>query len=171
MRFEAEMRAAAVSLSLSGVIVTGPFVNMKHPDPRWATDELADPIKASLDRLHLAKIDLADEVVVVAPGGYIGDSTRAEIAYAEQAGKSVRYWGEKADAEVPQPGSTAALYLELVDTYGHCICSAVACYGDFDGDDDIKAGDECQLCHHLDPEWPCPAEEDADYPTPEGRAS
>lgn len=68
----------------------------------------------------------------------------------------------------PQPGSTAAAYLDLVATYGQCICNSVACYGDFDGDPDIKAGDECLLCHYLDVEWPCPAEDDADYPTTGG---
>jgi hypothetical protein len=92
MRFEEQMRAAAVDLSLEGHIVTGPFVNMKRPDPRWATDELADPIKVALDQLHFRKIDLADEVVVVSDEtGYIGDSTRNEIAYAEKHGKPVRH--------------------------------------------------------------------------------
>lgn len=92
MRFEEQMRAAAVDLSLEGSIVTGPFVNMKKPDPRWATDELADPIKVALDELHFRKIDLADDVVVVSDEtGYIGDSTRNEIAYAERYGKTVRY--------------------------------------------------------------------------------
>lgn len=44
-----------------------------------------------LDTLHLQKIDLADEVLVVNPGGYIGDSTRREINYALSHGKPVRY--------------------------------------------------------------------------------
>jgi hypothetical protein len=43
-----------------------------------------------LDTLHLRKIDLADEVLVVNPGAYIGDSTRREIAYARSLGKPVR---------------------------------------------------------------------------------
>lgn len=92
MKFEEQMRAAAVDLSLEGAIVTGPFVNMKRTDPRWATDELADPIKVALDELHFRKIDLADEVVVVSDeSGYFGSSTRNEIAYADQHGKAVRY--------------------------------------------------------------------------------
>ena len=44
-----------------------------------------------LDRQHLAKIDLADEIYVINVGGYIGDSTRREIAYAEFKGKSIVY--------------------------------------------------------------------------------
>lgn len=39
--------------------------------------------KEGLDVLHLRKIDLADAVFVVDPGGYIGESTSREIAYAE----------------------------------------------------------------------------------------
>ena len=44
-----------------------------------------------LDRQHLAKIDLADEIFVINVGGYIGDSTRREIAYAEFKGKTITY--------------------------------------------------------------------------------
>lgn len=45
----------------------------------------------ALDELHLRKIDMADEVLVVDVGGYYGDSTRREVAYAEMQGKPVRY--------------------------------------------------------------------------------
>lgn len=41
--------------------------------------------------LHLRKIDLADRVLVINVGGYIDDSTRKEIAYAEKIGKRVEY--------------------------------------------------------------------------------
>lgn len=44
-----------------------------------------------LDDMHLRKIDLADEIFVINVGGYIGESTRREIAYAEQTGKKVNY--------------------------------------------------------------------------------
>ena len=44
-----------------------------------------------LDELHLRKIDLADEVYVQNVGGYIGDSTANEIAYATSKGKPIRY--------------------------------------------------------------------------------
>jgi len=47
--------------------------------------------KAALDELHLRKIDLADEVLVLNVGGYIGDSTRREIAHAAEHGKPIRY--------------------------------------------------------------------------------
>lgn len=48
-------------------------------------------VKQMLDRLHFAKIDLADEILVVNAGGYIGSSTQREIAYARGNGKDVRF--------------------------------------------------------------------------------
>jgi hypothetical protein len=47
--------------------------------------------KVALDDLHMRKIDLADRVFVIDPGGYIGDSTRSEIEYAEQLGRPIEY--------------------------------------------------------------------------------
>ena len=47
--------------------------------------------KAMLDDMHKRKIDMADEIFVINVGGYIGESTRSEIAYAHAAGKPVRY--------------------------------------------------------------------------------
>jgi hypothetical protein len=47
--------------------------------------------KEMLDDMHKRKIDLADEIFVINVGGYVGESTRSEIAYAEAHGKPVRY--------------------------------------------------------------------------------
>lgn len=44
-----------------------------------------------LDDMHKRKIDIADEIFVIKVGGYIGESTRNEIAYAESQGIGVRY--------------------------------------------------------------------------------
>lgn len=52
-----------------------------------------DGKKAMLDRMHLAKIDLADEIFVINVDNYIGDSTRNEIEYAKSKGKRVRFLG------------------------------------------------------------------------------
>jgi len=48
-------------------------------------------LKKHLDELHFRKIDLADEVLVINIGGYIGENTRKEIEYAESTGKPVEY--------------------------------------------------------------------------------
>lgn len=50
--------------------------------------------KHALDELHKRKIDLADEVLVLNVGGYIGSSTRSEILYAGAEGKPIRYLEE-----------------------------------------------------------------------------
>ena len=47
--------------------------------------------KEMLDDMHLRKIDMADEIFVINVGGYIGESTRREIAYAEKTGKKINY--------------------------------------------------------------------------------
>lgn len=47
--------------------------------------------KIMLDELHLRKIDLSDEILVIDVGGYISESTRREIQYAKDTGKPVRY--------------------------------------------------------------------------------
>lgn len=47
--------------------------------------------KVALDELHKRKIDLADEVLILNVGGYIGDSTRSELAYAYAHSKPVRW--------------------------------------------------------------------------------
>ncbi len=47
--------------------------------------------KEMLDDMHKRKIDMADEIFVINVGGYIGESTRKEIEYAEKNGRVVRY--------------------------------------------------------------------------------
>ena len=47
--------------------------------------------KEQCDELHKRKIDLADEVLVLNVGGYVGESTRSEIEYAIGNGKPVKY--------------------------------------------------------------------------------
>lgn len=47
--------------------------------------------KARLDRLHLMKVSIADEVLVINVGGYIGESTRREIEEAIRWQIPVRY--------------------------------------------------------------------------------
>jgi hypothetical protein len=81
-RFSDEMRAANRELTFAGVIVLA---------PGEADGLITDEQKAALGALHLRKIDLADRVVVVSPGGYVGESTRREIAYARAAGKPVTF--------------------------------------------------------------------------------
>jgi hypothetical protein len=84
-RFRAEFVGVNRGLTMAGEIVVAPGVSAHDGDP------LTEQEKERLDALHLRKIDLADYVYVVNPGGYIGDSTRREIAYAKNTGKPVTY--------------------------------------------------------------------------------
>lgn len=45
--------------------------------------------KEMIDDMHKRKIDMADSIYVINVGGYIGESTRSEINYAEKTGKGV----------------------------------------------------------------------------------
>ena len=89
-RFADQMAAANRDLTLAGAIVLAPGVFLSTAD-REAGVSLEPAQKAALDDLHLRKIDLADRVLVVNPGGYIGESTSREIAYAHAAGKPVSF--------------------------------------------------------------------------------
>jgi hypothetical protein len=47
--------------------------------------------KQIFDELHMRKIDLADEILVLNVGGYIGESTNREIKYAKTISKPIRF--------------------------------------------------------------------------------
>lgn len=94
-RFMADMAEHDLRLTAAGQIVVRPGCNLKEPHPLWADPAVAEGLKPQLDALHRAKIRLADELLVV--GAYIGDSTRAEIAYARQLGKPVRFTHPEVD--------------------------------------------------------------------------
>jgi hypothetical protein len=89
-RFADEMLAVNRDLTFAGVIVVAPGVFTSLAD-REAGEGITDEQKAALDALHLRKIDLADRVLVVNPGGYLGESTSREIAYARATGKPVSF--------------------------------------------------------------------------------
>lgn len=52
--------------------------------------ELAD-VKQRLDKLHKRKIELADEVLILNVGGYIGESTYSELLHARALSKRIRW--------------------------------------------------------------------------------
>ena len=86
-RFKNEFLEAQKRLTLEGnVVITVGLFGHSGDDVVWT-----EGVKDMLDRQHLAKIDLADEIFVINVGGYIGDSTRREIAYAEFKGKTIKY--------------------------------------------------------------------------------
>ena len=86
-RFKDEFLEAQKRLTLEGnIVISVGLFGHSGDDEVWT-----EGVKDMLDRQHLAKIDLADEIFVINVGGYIGESTRREIAYAEFKGKSISY--------------------------------------------------------------------------------
>ncbi|MCW2735851.1 hypothetical protein, partial [Nocardioides sp.] len=77
-------------LTFAGAIVVAPGV-FTHSGERAPDETITDEQKTALDALHLRKIDLADRVLVINPGGYVGESTSREIAYARATGKPVSF--------------------------------------------------------------------------------
>ena len=94
-RFEAEFAELNQDLTIQGCIVIslGMFTLPDLTDDDGADD--TSEVEARLARVQLQKIRMADEVFVVDPGGYVGESTAREIAYAESLRKPVRYWSRK----------------------------------------------------------------------------
>ncbi|MBU7597754.1 hypothetical protein JGS22_009010 [Streptomyces sp. P38-E01] len=96
-RFMPEMGEADLRETAAGKIVVKPGCDLKSPHGLWSDPAGAEALKLRLDDLHRAKIRLADEALVV--GDYIGDSTRAEIAYARSLGKPVRFTHPEVDPD------------------------------------------------------------------------
>lgn len=90
-RFKDEFIEAQARLTLEGYIVLSVCI-YGHEDKDFKVD--ADQ-KRMLDNMHLRKIDLSDEILVINVGGYIGESTAKEIEYARKNGRLVRYLEEK----------------------------------------------------------------------------
>lgn len=92
-RFKEEFQEYQLRETLAGKIVLSIGCNMRddHELFRDMTPEELRLTKAMLDILHLRKIAMSDEIFVLNPGGYIGESTEREIEYAKSIGVKVRY--------------------------------------------------------------------------------
>ena len=88
-RFMDAFFEAGWKLTLDGYIVLSVGV-CKHAESHGG-EALGRNVADKLDELHLRKIDLADWVFVLNVGGYIGESTKHEIGYAESINKRVEY--------------------------------------------------------------------------------
>jgi hypothetical protein len=90
-KFKDAINSENKRLTMEGhvVISLGLFGHTDLPDYNWDTD--ATDLKTMLDKLHFQKIDMADWVHVVNVGGYYGESTKREIAYAKSVGKAVTF--------------------------------------------------------------------------------
>ena len=86
-RFKDQFLEAQKRLTLEGsIVISVGLFGHSGDDDVWKPG-----VKEMLDDMHLRKIDLAYEIFVINVGGYIGESTKREIAYAEKTGKTVNY--------------------------------------------------------------------------------
>lgn len=90
-RFKDEFEKANEAETLAGRVVlsVGFFAGMLTDAERRA--RLTPELKLALDELHIQKIELADEILVVNVGGYVGASTRREVWYAAMRNKPIRW--------------------------------------------------------------------------------
>ncbi|MBR3882988.1 MAG: hypothetical protein IKJ36_07000 [Clostridia bacterium] len=96
-RFKDEFMKAQKDLTLKGYIVisVGLFGHSGDQEVWENMDEgTLTKTKEMLDDMHKRKIDMADEIFVINVNGYIGDSTKSEIEYANKTGKKVNYLEE-----------------------------------------------------------------------------
>ena len=85
MRFEKEMQETAYYLETQkGYNILQCIYAVAGIEPT------AEDLKA-LELAHYQKIDISDGIYVLNIGGYIGESVRREIAYAQLQGKEIVY--------------------------------------------------------------------------------
>lgn len=97
-RFKEQFIEAQKRLTLEGriVISVGLFGHFGDQEVWDGMDEgTLSRTKEMLDDMHKRKIDMADSIYVINVGGYIGESTKSEIAYAKEHGKKIEYLEEE----------------------------------------------------------------------------
>jgi uncharacterized protein YkuJ len=98
-KFKNQFEQANAYLTLQGNIVIS-LAFFEQSEGFEITQEQAE----LLGSLHFRKIDISDEIFVINVDGYIGNSTKKEIEYAEKNGKVIRYYS---DGEVPSQYSNS----------------------------------------------------------------
>ena len=90
-RFYEQFQQANYNETMDGNIVLSVGFYPHRLEVHNQTVGCTEEQKIKLDELHKRKIDLADEILVLNIGGYIGNSTKSEIEYAKAHNKSIRY--------------------------------------------------------------------------------
>lgn len=89
-KFKNEFLKAQKELTLMGYIVISVGLFGHSGD----NEVWEDGIKEMLDDMHKRKIDMADAIMVIDVDGYIGESTKKEIEYAKNQGKSIFFYSD-----------------------------------------------------------------------------
>lgn len=92
-RYKDEFFVALENLTLAGniVMLPGYFGHQEGAIP------ISETVKENLDVLHKKKIDMSDIIYVINKDGYIGESTKSEIAYALAHNKEVLYYEDRGE--------------------------------------------------------------------------
>ncbi len=85
-KFEQEFAKVQFDLTLQGNIVLSLPLFSQFNNQQLTQEQLS-----LLSDMHKQKIDMADEIFVVNPNGYIGTDTAKEIEYAKMKNKLVKY--------------------------------------------------------------------------------
>ncbi len=89
LKYKEELMNEALKLELAGNIVITPIFPL-HLDKDSLTEEELNV----LGYMHKEKIKLSDAIFVTNVNGYIGSTTKSEIAYAESLNKEIIYLEE-----------------------------------------------------------------------------
>lgn len=90
-RFMDAFQKANLRETIEGNIVLSVGCNTKSDLDLMTLGKMTQRTKDKLDVLHLRKIDLADEILVLNVDGYVGESTSNEVRYAQEHGKGIRW--------------------------------------------------------------------------------
>lgn len=93
-KFKEQFMEVQKELTLKGYIVISVGFYERSGDAEvWGNIDEGTLIKTKemLGDMHKRKIDMADEIFVINVNGYIGESTKSEIKYAQETGKVVNY--------------------------------------------------------------------------------
>ena len=85
-KFKSEFEKVQLDLTLQGNIVLSLPIFSHNTG-----QELSNEQMFLLSDMHKQKIDMADEIFVVNPEGYIGKNTMEEIEYAKSKNKIIKY--------------------------------------------------------------------------------
>ncbi len=94
-KFKSEMIKVAEELTLKGNCVLTPIDITRSGQDAYSAEEIS-----TLKAMHKEKIRLSDAIFVVNVGGYIGDSTRSEIEYAQALEKEVLFFSANNENEL-----------------------------------------------------------------------
>ncbi len=88
LKFYKEMMEITEKMELQENCMLVPIYNPSKP----SKDDFTKKEALILDKMHKERIKLADAILVVDVGGYVGKSTRKEIEYAKSLDKEIIYY-------------------------------------------------------------------------------